>query len=439
MKYQFNHKAREVEGQGHGAWGIGHWALGIGSEELGVKSYSPPASPAPPAPSSPSPTPRLSSFFILLLTFFLGIGLVSCGGKSPTASPENTADSSDPDSKLTFFDVTLEQADEVGRPIWKVQAKRAKYTKEKQIGQAENPYGELYQDGKVVYQVKADVADIEQNGKQLFLKGKILATDPKNGIVLQGNELEWRPQEDLLIVRNQINGTHKQLQAVAQEARVKTREQRMEFSGGVIAKSADPQLQMRTEHLNWNIKEEKLIADRPIEIDRYKNNQISDRGKGNAAEVNLKTKIATIQKNAQLDLLDPPLQIASNSMTWNMNTETITTNSPTRMFQRVENVIVTANQGEMKIPQKTVYLTGNVNAVGQRRQSLRSDKLTWYLDNKLLEAQGNIVYRQIDPPLNFTGETAVGNLQTENIVVKGGNSGGRVVTEIIPQERANRQ
>ncbi|MDF5712222.1 MAG: LPS export ABC transporter periplasmic protein LptC [Nostoc sp. S4] len=412
MKYLFNHKATEASGQR---------ACGRGEKFF------------------PSLTPRLSSFLILLLSFFLLTGLVSCGGKSPIASQENNADSSDQDSKLTFFDVTLEQADEVGRPIWKVQAKRAKYTKEKQIGQAENPYGELYQDGKVVYQVKADVADIEQNGKQLFLKGKIVATDPKNGVILQGNELEWRPQEDLLIVRNQINGTHKQLQAVAQEARVKTRQQRIEFSGGVVANSADPQLQMRTEHLNWNIKEEKLIADRPVQIDRYKNNQISDRGKGNSAEVNLKTKIAIIQQNAQLDLLDPPLQIASNSMAWNMNAETITTKSPTRMFQRVEKVIVTANQGEMKIPQKTVYLTGNVNAVGQRRQSLKSNTLTWYLDNKLVEAQGNVVYRQIDPPLNFIGETAVGNLQTENIVVKGGNSGGRVITEIIPQEKANRQ
>ncbi|QMS91153.1 LPS export ABC transporter periplasmic protein LptC [Nostoc edaphicum CCNP1411] len=379
------------------------------------------------------------SFLILPLTFCLVFGLVACGGKSPSVSQEKTADSSNPDSDLTFFDVTLEQADEVGRPIWKVRAKTAKYTKEKQIGQAESPYGELYQDGKVVYQIKADVADIEQDGKQLFLKGKILATDPSNGIVLQGNELEWRPQEDLLIVRNQINGTHKQLKAVAQEARVKTREQRMEFSGGVVANSADPQLQVRTEHLIWNIKEEKLIGDRPIEIDRYKDNKISDRGKGNSAEVNLKTKIATVQKNAQLELLDPPLQIASNSMTWNMNTETVTTNSPTRMFQRAENVTVTANQGEMKIPQKTVYLKGNVNAVGQRRQSLRSNTLTWYLDKKLVEAQGNVLYRQVDPQLNFAGETAVGNLQTENIVVKGGSPSGRVVTEIIPQERANRQ
>ncbi|WP_179071215.1 LPS export ABC transporter periplasmic protein LptC [Nostoc sp. C057] len=383
-----------------------------------------------------SPTP---SFLFLPLIFFLIFGLVSCGGKSPIASQENPAASSKQDSDLTFFDVTLEQADEVGRPIWKVRAKTAKYTKEKQIGQAESPYGELYQDGKVVYQIKADVADIEQDGKQLFLKGKIFATDPSNGIVLQGNELEWRPKEDLLIVRNQINGTHKQLQAVAQEARVKTREQRMEFSGRVIANSADPQLQVRTEHLIWNIKEEKLIGDRPIQIDRYKDNKISDRGKGNSAEVNLKTKIATIKQNAQLDLLDPPVQIASNSMTWNMNAETVTTNSPVRMFQRAENLTVTANQGEMKIPQKTVYLTGNVNAIGQRRQSLKSNILTWYLDNKLVEAQGNVVYRQVDPPLNFMGETAVGNLQTENIVVKGGSSTGRVVTEIIPQQRANRQ
>ncbi|OBQ42261.1 MAG: hypothetical protein AN484_18710, partial [Aphanizomenon flos-aquae WA102] len=59
----------------------------------------------------------------------------------------------------------------------------------------------------------------------------------------------------------------------------------------------------------------------------------------------------------------------------------------------------------------------------------------WYLDKKLLEAQGNVVYRQIEPKLTFQGETAVGNLETENIVVKGGTStGGRVVTEIIPQE-----
>lgn len=378
----------------------------------------------------------LSSLFPLLSSFLV-IGLVACGGSQSqvaTKPPSETPSPPEKESNLTFSDVTLEQADEVGRPVWKVRAKKAKYTKEKQIGEAETPYGELYQDGKVVYQVQAQQADIAQDGKQLFLKGKIIATDPRNGVVLRGNELEWRPKEDLLIVRNQLNGTHKQLQAIAQEARVTTREERVEFSGGVVANSLEPQMQMRTEHLIWRIKEEKLIGDRPVQMDHYKNNQITNRGRGDAAEVNLKTKIATIKKNAQIELLDPPVQIASNVMTWNLNTETVTTNSPVRVFHRAENLLVTANQGEMKIPQKSVYLTGNVYGVGQRRQSLKSNTLTWYLDNQLVEAQGNVIYRQIDPAFAFTGEKASGNLQAETIVVTGGTSGNKVVTEIIPQE-----
>jgi LPS export ABC transporter protein LptC len=376
-----------------------------------------------------------NNLFYLPLILCLGLSLSACSNPSSTKSKTDPPPPKEDETKLTFFGVSLEQFDEVGRPIWKVKAKQAKYTTDKQIGQAENPEGELYQDGKIVYQIKAEKADIKQDGKQLFLQGKIVATDPRNGITLRGNELEWRPQEDLLIVRNQLNGSHKQLQAVAQEAKVKTREQRVEFSGGVVAQSTQPQLQMRTEHLMWQIKEEKLFSDRPIQIEKYENNKITGRGNSKAAEINLKTQIATLKPQAKLELIEPPMQITSDSITWNINKENITTNSPIRVFHSQENVTVTANQGQMKIPENTVYLTGNVNAVGQRRQSLKSNQLTWYLDKKLLEAQGNVIYRQIEPKLTFQGATAVGNLETENIVVKGGNStSSRVVTEIIPQE-----
>ncbi|ADI66006.1 LPS export ABC transporter periplasmic protein LptC [Trichormus azollae] len=370
----------------------------------------------------------------LPLTLFLVIGLFACGNPSPHKPNRGDSSNQDTNSKLTFFGVALEQFDEVGRPIWKVKAKKAKYTKEKEIGEAQNPDGELYQDGKVVYTIRGETADIQQDGKQLFLKGKIIATDPHNGTILKGNELEWRHKEDLLIVRNQLNGTHKELQATAQEVRVKTREQRIEFAGKVVAISADPQLQMRTERLIWQIKEGKLISECPIQIDRYKDNKITDRGQGNAAEINLKTKIATIGPKAKLELIEPPMQIVSNSMTWNINQETVKANSPVRVFHQAENVTVTGNKAEVKILQKSVYLTGNVNAVGQHKQSLKSNLLTWYLERKLLEAQGNVVYLQVDPPLNLQGATALANLQTDNIVVKGGSYNDRVVTEIIPQE-----
>ncbi len=376
------------------------------------------------------PTPQK---FLVVVTLCLITGLCSCSSQTASPEPQSTTEKKESENNFIFFNLTLEQADEVGRPIWSVKSKRAVYTKDKQIGKAENPYGELYQDGKVVYQIRAERADIKQDGKQLFLKGKIVATDPKNGIVLRGNELEWRPKEDLLIVRNQLNGTHKQLKAVASEAKVKTRQQRIDFSGGVVATSVDPALKIKTQHLIWQIKQDKLIADRPVQIDRYKNKQITDRGRGGAAVVYLKTKIAQITKNAQIQLLEPPMQIASQAMTWNMNTEIVTSNTPVRVFHQTENVTVTGDRGELKIAEKLVYLTGNVYGVGQNRQSIKSQKLTWFLNKKNIEARGNVVYKQVKPPLTFNGDKAVGNLHTENIVVTGGKTGKRVVTEIVPQ------
>ncbi|MFM7373152.1 MAG: LPS export ABC transporter periplasmic protein LptC, partial [Sphaerospermopsis kisseleviana] len=103
-----------------------------------------------------------------------------------------------------------------------------------------------------------------------------------------------------------------------------------------------------TEQLVWLLKEEKLIGDRPIEIDRYQDNKITDRGRGNGAEVNLKTKVATLKPQAQLQLLNPPMQIISNSMTGNINQERVRTNAPVRVVHQAENVTVTGNKAEMK-------------------------------------------------------------------------------------------
>ena len=357
-------------------------------------------------------------------------GLVACAGQNHTVK-KLTQDSSSVqkfESNLTFNDITLEQANQQGQPVWKVKAKQATYSKDKKVAQIQNPAGELFQDGKVAYQISAQQGEIQQDGKQLFLKGQIVATDPRNGVVMRGNELEWRPKEDLLIVRNKLTTTHKQLQVVAQEARAFSRTSRIELQGQVVATATDPHLQMQTEHLIWQIQQQKIIGDRPMQIDRYKGTVIADKAKANASEVDLKTKIATLKQNAQLSLVDPPLQIDSNSMIWNMNTEIVTADQPVRVLHRQQQVTLTANRGQMDLQKKIVSLTGNVYGVGQRRQSLKSNQLTWYIPSQLVEAEGDVVYRQVEPPASFTGQKAVGKLQEQHIVV----SGGRVVTEIVP-------
>ena len=380
----------------------------------------------------------MNSIFRFVATPLLGIvvlaGVVACEDQSPTANKSTQNTNSEQvqniESNLTFNDVTLEQADEQGQSVWKMKAGQATYSKDKKVAQVKSPSGELFQDGKPVYQIRAQQGEIQQDGKQLFLKGDIVATDPRNGLVLRGNELEWLPQQDLLIVRNQLRGTHRQVQTVAQEARVFSRASRVELQGRVVANATDPVLQMRTEHLIWQIPEQKLIGDRPIEIDRYEGKQITDRATADSSEVNLKTKVAKLTQNVQLALLDPPLQVVSNSMIWNLNTETLTADQPVRIVHPQQQVTLTAKQGRMDLQKNIVYLTGDVYGVGQRRQSIKSKAMTWYVPSQLVEAEGDVVYKQLEPPVSFTGQKAVGKLQEQNIVV----SGGRVETEIIPLE-----
>jgi len=51
----------------------------------------------------------------------------------------------------------------------------------------------------------------------------------------------------------------------------------------------------------------------------------------------------------------------------------------------------------MDLQKEVVYLTGDVHGVGQRRQSINAKALTWYLPSQLVEANGDVVYRQVEP------------------------------------------
>jgi LPS export ABC transporter protein LptC len=369
----------------------------------------------------------ISSF--LIVTLLLGVG--SCARRSRTVDKlaQESSKAEEFDGSLAFNDVTLEQANEEGQLWWRVKAKRATYSNDQKLAKVETPKGELFQDGKAVFKISAKTGEVQQDGKKILLREQIVAIDTRDGLVLRGNELEWRPEEDLLIVRNNLTGTRKQVQARATEARALTRKRQVEFTGKVVAVSQDPALQMTTEKLTWLVPQEKLISDRSVQIDRYVGKTPVDRATGNQGEVNLKTKVATLRQNAQISLTDPPLQIAGNSMLWNTNTQIVTADQSVSVLHRQQRVTLTANQGQMNLKQKIVTLAGNVQGIGQRNQSqLTANNLTWYIPTESFVASGNVVYRQAKPRFNLTGPQASGKLRDETVVV----SGGRVVTEIIP-------
>lgn len=396
--------------------------------------------------ASPSLTTGLR-LSLLLLLLLMGVG---CQNRDrATDKIAGDAEAARLSNSLTLSNITLEQPDEQGKLLWRVKADEATYDRQAGLAQVKNPRGELFQDGKVVYRLEAERADIEQDGEKIFLRGKITAIDVQDKAVLRGNEVEWRPKEDVLIVRHQLSGTHPQLDIKAQEAHAYSRKRRIELVGEIVAEAKDPVLQLRAEQAIWQLDEEALtIGDqlsllhppprnsntppRPIEIDRYQNETITDRARAQTALVDLKQKVVTLRQNVELTLQEPPLDVKGNQLVWQTQQQKVLAEQPVRLFHRRDQINLTANRGQLDLKQEVATLTGNVYGTEPIRQArLRADRLTWHLPSQQMDAVGNVSYQQADPPLRLTGPRATGKFKdsVQTVVV----SGGRVVTEIIPE------
>ena len=317
--------------------------------------------------------------------------------------------------------------------MWRVQSKQASYSKDNRIAKVTKPVGELFRDGKLLYKVQAEVGEVYQDNKRIVLRDNIVATDMDQGLVLRGNFLEWIVDQEILVVRNGVTGEHKDLNFLASEVQAFNREKRIEFWNQVTVNVKDPVVQLRTDHVIWEWDQEKLIADRRVEVDRYQDQTVTDRGVAGEAIIDLKTQFADLKKNVQVALSEPPLQIASNQIKWHYEDRKIGSPQAITIIHREEQVTVTANQGWGDLKEEQFDLVGNVVGIGQKRQSqLNTEQLTWSVSQQQFQAQGNVVYRQIDPPLTLMGDQAVGQFSNDTIVVSRGSSGGQVVTEFVP-------
>jgi LPS export ABC transporter protein LptC len=369
-----------------------------------------------------------------MLALSVVILIVAAGCRSANRAADKLAQDSSAaqqiDTNLTFNNITIEQPDEKGQTLWKVKAKQAIYTPDKAIAKVKSPYGQLYQDGKPIYKIQANEGEVRKDGDRIFLKGDVVATDTRSGAVLRGEELEWRPKQDALVIRKNLRGTHPQLQMSADQATVLNRQRRIDLSGHVVAIATDPALQMQGEKLVWKMEKKTITSALPIQIQRLKGKQVTDNATSEKADINLATKIVHLQQNARLILSDPPVRVTGNSLIWSLGDQILTADQPVTVFQQEQQITLTADKGRMELTPKMAYLNGNVHANGQRNQSrLTSNTLTWNISTQNIVAEGDVVYDQINPTVNLKGPRAVGKLQNQTIVV----SGGRVVTEFVPQ------
>jgi LPS export ABC transporter protein LptC len=360
-------------------------------------------------------------------------GAIACSGQSQTekqlAKEAKNFEKENFDTNLTFAFVTLEEFDQKGRLWWKVKAKEAAYSKDKKKAQIKAPKGEFFQDGKAILRVSAESGEVQQDGQRIFLRGNITATDLRDGLVIKANELEWRPKEDLILVRNNVTGTRQKISAISKGGKYLTRARRLDLEGTVVAASKDPNFQVTTDRLAWLVEKQKLVGDRPLQMQRYEGKTVTDRASASEGEMDIKAETLTLKRSAQLNIADPPILVSGNQLVWNIKERKISSSQPITFSNSKDNITLTGNQGDLNLQTKDLNLLGNVSGAGGPRQSLlKSDRLKWNMDSQSFEADGNVTYRQAKPPLNLSGPKASGTLKDQQVVV----SGGRVVTEFVP-------
>lgn len=333
------------------------------------------------------------------------------------------------DNSLTFNAVTLEEFDDKGRLWWKVKAQQARYSKDKKQAQIQTPDGELYQDGQAILKVSAKTGEFSQKDKKLFLHGDIVAIDKRDGLTLKGNELEWQPRNSLLIVRDKLTGTHKQVDLAAKEGQYFTRERRLELAGQVVAITKD-NLHLSSEQVTWRVLPQTLTSNRPVQVERYSGKTVTVRATANQGVGDLKSKTVTMTQNGQILFIQQMLQVASNHFIWSPEAQTVVSDQPVTVVNPVQRITMTGNQGRFDIKSNLAYLNGSVYGTSERKQAkLNTDALVWNLTTQQFEADGNVRYQQAgNPPIDLTGPKARGELQGQTVVV----SGGRVETQFIP-------
>jgi LPS export ABC transporter protein LptC len=338
------------------------------------------------------------------------------------------------DSRLTLNNATLEQSNAQGKPVWKIQVKKATYSQNNQVGKLEVIKGNLYENGQLVLHVTADTGEVNKEGEEIFLRGNITATDPRNGAIIKSEEVEWQPQNKILMVRKNLQGNQELVSAKAREGRYHTQAQKLELIGQVEATKREPKLQLKGEHFFWEIPQKKIKTEKPISLVRFKEQVVTDQATANRGEVDLQANQITIQDNIEYRSVKPPIAISTSRLVWNYRDRLVSSDVPSQLYHRQELVRITSNQTSVDLNSNMAYLQNGVQGINEKSDAkLYGNQVTWNIKGRLIEAVGNVVYEQVKPDkFNFTGDKAVGSLEENTLVVTGNNS-ERVVTEIFPE------
>lgn len=373
----------------------------------------------------------INNIFQFYLVIVLGVALVGCQTSTPESNSLNNPPVSREETQLVLNNAVLEQSNKRDNTVWKIKADNIVYSEDKQTADLEEVVANLLQDDQIILKLSANQGKIQENGNLITLQENIVASDPRNNSTIQSELLEWRPQENLLLIKQKLTGIRDNLEISALGGKYLTDKEILEVAGNVVANTNKPSLQLKSDRLIWDIISNRVTSPGAIDLVRYdRDEKITDRLVGDRGNVDLSTHTATIEGNVESISLEPNIQAASESIQWNYQQRIGTTDKPIQIINRDRQVTLTGNQGEINLLQQQAILKNGVRGIDLQQQAeLFARELIWNMDRETIEATGNVIYQQTDPQVRLTGDKAIGTLGKNNITVT--SNGKEQVTSIV--------
>ncbi|MBD2102204.1 LPS export ABC transporter periplasmic protein LptC [Leptolyngbya sp. FACHB-261] len=364
---------------------------------------------------------RLLSVLLLLL------GILSCG-RQPNKNLAEEIDQSQ-EGQMNFDKIVLSEADEQGKRLWEMKANEAVYSRDKRTAQIQGVAGSFFKDGKVLLTTTATRGEVRQQTQQIRLEGSVKAYSLPDKITLQADKLEWQPKQDRLIATGNVIliKADQKIQVAASRLTASPNARRYVLEGNVLATVQEPQMQLKTERLNWEAATGTISSNGPLTVVQGQNGRDGNL-RADSGQFNLKTQLIALQNNIQINVVNPPLQIAGNNLTWQMRDKLAVSKAPITIYRSDQNLRASANSGQADLKAQRIVLTGAAQVQARNGSQLSATQLVWQMQAQEATASGNVVYRQPQNSALVTGDQAVAKLKEQTIQVTGGN----VTTQLVP-------
>lgn len=335
------------------------------------------------------------------------------------------------DTQLTLDDAVLEQSNNEGL-VWKIQAKRTTYSDDRQIAYLEDITANLLQDREIILKLKGKQGEIREQGNLIVLQEEIVASDARNETILRGNVAQWRPLENVLTLKDNLQVNHPNLIVTADTAQYFTDTESLELTGRVVANTEQPALLLESDRLLWQIPQQKVIADNPLNVVRYQKEAITDRLVADKAQVDLERQTIALNSNVALNSVQPQLKIATNSATWNYQQRFIESDRPIQIVDRQQQLTITGNQGQIDFETEIATMTNGVKAINNLEPAtLYSEQAVWKIPQKEITATGNVIYNKEQPKIDLTGDRAIIDLEADKAIVTSDRPQQKPVVSVV--------